>query len=261
MWVRQNSTLSPAYVAFNFEWRQMLCRLKLRQWKEPFLSTYRSMSSHSIIKSEAISTRLMTPFWKAGELWPRGRRIVGGGARKSTSAGWGISLTAFIMSAIYFFSVSSSNTSQIAYCGLLLNGLSLWSSVSKILKLCTFNYLFVFSKNSPVVCTNCFVSEWAKSGSFSFFICNNTSVFRASFRFSQSNASTSYIHRTNWLCHGNSGWHAERWQAAKQTEIWAYIRRFTGRNHVATGRGRTPWSESISCVLITRAAASGEQQL
>lgn len=129
MWVCQNPTLSSECVAFNFEWRQMLCRLKLRQWKEPFLSTYRSMSSHSIRKSEAISTRLMTPFWKAGELWPQGRRIVGGGARKSTQTGWGISLTAFIMSAIYFFSVSSSNTSQIAYCGMLLNVLSLWSSV------------------------------------------------------------------------------------------------------------------------------------
>lgn len=80
-------TSSPTCMAFNFEWRQMLCRPILRQWKEPFLSTYRSMSSHSIRKSETISTRLMTPFWKAGELWPRGRRVAGGGARKK-HAGW-----------------------------------------------------------------------------------------------------------------------------------------------------------------------------
>lgn len=197
MWVRQNSTLSSLCVAFNFEWRQMLCRLKLRQWKEPFLSTYRSMSSHSIRKSEAISTRLMTPFWKAGELWPQGRRIAGGGARKSTQAGWGISLTAFIMSAIYFFSVSSSNTSQRAYCGMLLNVLSLWSSVYKMLKLCTLNYLFVFSKNSPSVRAFCFVSEWARSGFSSLFVRDNTSAFPASFRFSQSNAPTSPIHGQN----------------------------------------------------------------
>lgn len=114
-------TSSQTRMAFNFEWRQMLRWPILRQWKEPFLSTYRSMSSHSIRKSETISTWLMTPFWKAGELWPRGRRAAGGGARESISAGWGISLTAFIMSAIHFFSVLSSNTYQIAYCGMLLN--------------------------------------------------------------------------------------------------------------------------------------------
>lgn len=118
-------------MAFNFEWRQMLCRPILRQWKEPFLSTYRSMGSHSIRKSETISTRLMTPFWGAGELWPRGRRVASGGARKSIQAGWGISLTAFIMSALHFFSVLSGNTLQIAYCSRVLNALSLWSRFSK----------------------------------------------------------------------------------------------------------------------------------
>lgn len=53
--------------------------------------------------------------------------MAGGGARKSTPAGWRISLTAFIMRAIHFFSVLSSNTFQIAYCGMLLNVMSLWS--------------------------------------------------------------------------------------------------------------------------------------
>lgn len=122
---------SPTCTAFNFEWRQMLCRPILRQWKEPFLSAYRSMGSHSIRKSETISTRLMTLFWGAGELWPRGRRVAGGGARKSIQAGWGISLTAFIMSALHFFSVLSGNTFQIAYCSRVLNALSLWSYFSK----------------------------------------------------------------------------------------------------------------------------------
>lgn len=124
--------ISPACTAFNFEWRQMLRRPILRQWKEPFLSTYRSMGSHSIRKSETISTQLMTPFWGAGEFWPQGRRVAGGGARKSIQAEWGISLTAFIMSALHFFSVLSGKyyTFQIAYCSRVLNALSLWSSFS-----------------------------------------------------------------------------------------------------------------------------------
>lgn len=53
---------------------------------------------------------------------------------------------------------------------------------------------------------------------------------------------------------------AEVRHTARQTER-VYMSRFTGRNHVAAVRGRTPRSESISCVLITRAEASGEWQL
>ena len=118
---------------FNCEWRQMLRRPILRQWKEPFLSTYRSMGSHSIRKSETISTQLMTPFWGAGELWPQGRIVAGGGARKSIKTGWEISLTACIMSALHFFSVLWNKwyTLQIAHCGRVLTTFSLWSNFLK----------------------------------------------------------------------------------------------------------------------------------
>lgn len=100
------------------------------------------MGSHSIRKSETISTRLMTPFWGAGELWPQGRRVAGGGARKGNQTGWGISLTAFIMTALHFFSVLPGNTIQITYCSRVLNAL-LWSCFSntkaaRILLLCFF---------------------------------------------------------------------------------------------------------------------------
>lgn len=140
---------SPKSTGLNFEHTQMLCKAIVRQWKESFLSTYRSMGSHSIRKSETISTKLMTPYWGAGKHWPKGRMVAGGGARKSVETGWDISLTACIMSAPHVFIVSQNkwhNLLRAWYSRVLTTSplLALFQQVLKLTHLSLLPFLLFF---------------------------------------------------------------------------------------------------------------------
>ena len=76
----------------------------------------------SIRNFEAISASLMTPFWGCCGVFGPGVRCrwVGGGMQKAVKAGWGISLTAFIMRALLLMSVLSSKQKALGktYCDL-----------------------------------------------------------------------------------------------------------------------------------------------